>query len=249
MKRIIILLTLSILMGCAARTQYESDSSSMLKEAEELYNRGKYQKAALKLEDLILTNPGSSQSIDAQMLLAKSYFKDKEYHSAIAEFRRLVSSYSANEHSEEAQFMIAECYFALSPRAELDQSYTVQALELYKDFIETNNNSELVSKAEEGIKKCEEKLAMKSYLATELYFKMEDWNAAILYAELSMKEYPDSKIVPDLKYIMGKSYEKSGEYGKARTIYSDFLSSYPDNEHYSEVEKSFNNLVENPDKH
>ncbi|MFP4459139.1 MAG: outer membrane protein assembly factor BamD [Candidatus Zixiibacteriota bacterium] len=231
--------------GCAAKKEMSEDPDNIYKKAEMLYQREKYSKAIEKLDHLLLAHFGSQYAAPAQMLLAKCYFEKGEYLTAASEFRRIVSAYGNSEFVEEAEFMIAESYWNLAPRADRDQTYTEQALMLYRDFLNFYPESDFADEAKKGIRQCLDKLAKKEYLATYIYYKLNDADAVILYSDLILEEYPNAAVIPEVLLLKAWAHKEKGEHLKATDIYNQIINSYPRSD---ATEKAADQLEEITDK-
>ncbi len=241
MKKIYIIFAI-LLAGCAAQKEYADNPKELYLAAEDLYNRGKYSKAIEQLDQLTLNHAGSQFADDAQILLGMAHFKDKNYSGAAAEFRRLLTSFPESDHIEKAQYMIAESYWEMSPRAELDQEMTETALDLYRDFLEYYPASEYSVDAQKGVDKCLNRLALKMYKSAELYYKMKDYDAAILYTEQLERDYPDSSPLPDALLIRANSLLKKEDTVKSLEVFQRIIETYPDSEAAKEAEEALNEV-------
>jgi outer membrane protein assembly factor BamD len=240
---VLLIISLAFVSGCSKRSKLSDDPLDLYNRAEKLYSNGKYSAAIKILDHLTLTHRGSEIQDAAQMLLGKSYLKKRDYISAAAEFRRIIAYYSDSEFAEEAQYMIAESYWKQSPRAELDQDYTLMALGLYQDFLDIYPDSEWSDDAEAGIQKCKDKLAEKEYKNIYIYYKLGDFEAAILYADMAIEMYPDASIKPGILYYKGLSLEKLDRYDEAREIYQQIINEYPKSDEAVKSDERYQNLV------
>ena len=229
MKKLI-MLSILLFMACSSTKKLSKDPQLLYTRAEELHNKGKDKKAIEILDKLTLNHAGSQYAAHAQILLAKCQFQDKNYLGAASEFRRLLTSFPESEHVEQAQYMIAESYWEMSPRAELEQDNTNTALDLYRDFIYYYPSSQYTDDAQAGVAKCLDKLALKLFKSTQLYFKMKDYPAAILYAEQLEFEYPDAKVLPQTLLIKGKSQIKNKDKQAGLRSLQRILDEFPDSE-------------------
>ena len=119
------------------------------KYAKEMYEDEDYYEAVNEFTVITLRYPGSVYSDSAQYYLGMCHFQMDEYIISAAEFNKLIDEMSRSPLVPEAQYMLAESFFELSPRAELDQEYTMQAIKNYQIFLEdypTNKRKEDVEK-------------------------------------------------------------------------------------------------------
>ncbi len=202
-----------------------------------LFNDEDYEEAVNEFQAIILQYPGSSIIDDAQFYLGETRFHREEFILAAYEYSKLISNMPASEFVKNAQFALAECYYQLSPNYSLDQRYTLKAIEEYQAFIDFFPLDERVNSADQKIKELNEKLALKEFNNAEIYSKMDYSNAAIYYYNNVLDVFHDTKYAPLASYkkiLLLLDREKNSE---ALTEINRFLQKYPDDEHYTEVEK------------
>lgn len=234
--RLAILLSLLILIvtGCGRR-DVTLDLS-----AEERFQRGmvqyeneNYVRAIDEFRIVTRQFAGSDYADDAQFYLGMSYFNRAEYILAANEFETLVNTMSASPLVPEAQYMLAISYFNMSPRYDLDQQYSLKAideLQTYVDFFPTHEN---VPEAERKIRELNEKLARKQYENARLYMRMRYYRAATRYFEIVMERYHDTPFA-ELAYI-GKveALMERSLYDEANEVLQRFLRQFPNSEQRS----------------
>ena len=235
-------LVIAILVNCGGKVKVYDDSLLAFQQAQNAYDKGKYNKAVVILEKFVFDYPGSDLVDDAHMLLGKCYFEQEDYILAVGEFKRLAESFSESEFAEEAEYMVGLCYYSESPRVELDQEYTMRAIEWLENFNEYYPDSKFGAKADSIIQLCREKLALKEYKNAELYYKMDKNNAALTYANLLIETYPESEMVCKTLFLLGEIYLKLNETEQAVTYFNKVLDNCSENG--ETVEKSVNRLKE-----
>lgn len=185
--------------SCAGSNNSTTDTTLSV---EERFNKGmqEYNEAdwleAIKIFEAIrIQSPTSPFAAQAMYLAAMARYKQETYTSAAVDFRMFRRTYPSHELAPRAQYMIGESYYGLSPKAELDQTYTQYAINEYQAYIRmySTMHPTLTDSAENRIKELRDKLAMKHLLAAELYLKLDDRKAAVTYFERVMADYYDTK--------------------------------------------------------
>jgi outer membrane protein assembly factor BamD len=207
-NRISILIILALLLSLL---QCAGSQNEILSGAADYYDRGvrnfenkKWDKAIEDFSMVVLNSPGGELADDAQFYLGECHFKKKEYLLAIAEYQQLVERYSYSPLVEDAFYKIAFSYFELSPKYQLDQGYTEQALSYLQDFIDTFPNSKYRKEAEEKIQQIRYKLAKKMYESGRLYMKLHEWESANIYFDSLLEQYYDMPLAIEAQ--LGKAY-------------------------------------------
>jgi len=149
---------------------------------------------------------------------------------AIGEYQRLVREYPNSPLVDDAQYKIGECYYEISPNFRLDQEYTKKAITEFMRFIENYPNSELVSQALEKIRDLNNKLARKDFEAAKQYKRLKEYNAAIIYYDYVIQNFPDSKYVIDAYFHKGECLYELEEYAAAKEIFESFIRLFPNHQ-------------------
>lgn len=224
--------------------------------AKEYYAKEDYGRTVMLLDEVVPLLRGSEVEEEASLLLAKTYFNQKDYAIAAQYFTHFRRNNPASAKAEEAQFSIAECFYHLSPNARLDQSSTKSAIDAYQLYLNIYPNGEKTALAESRIKEMEDKLVYKSFLNAKLYFDLgsylgNNYQSAVIAAQNSIAEYPETKYKEELSFLILKSkyiqaeksvIEKMEERYRA-TIdeYYSFINEFPNSSYLKEAVKMFEN--------
>ncbi|MCB0722366.1 MAG: outer membrane protein assembly factor BamD [Ignavibacteriae bacterium] len=204
MMRIFVLLMFSLtLYSCSSADKTDintDDPERAFYIAKGNYDKKDYQQAIQDFSYIKIKFSGSKIVDKAQYYLAMSYYKRGEYILAAYEFDYFLKNYPTSEFSEQARYDVAMCYYSLSPVYDLDQTYTRYAITSFQLFLELYPNSTLAPDAEAKIDALRDKLAEKLFMSAEVYKKMDDYKAAIIYYDEILNEYFDSDFADDALY-------------------------------------------------
>lgn len=214
--------------------------------AKNLYENGKYSEASQAFETVIRIGRGTEYARDAQFYLAESYYEDGRYLLAASEYERFKTLYPQSPRREEADFKEAYCYYELSPRFKLSQKYTNTAIEKFRLFNSRYPDSDRIQQSSEYITELRSKLARKLYNSADLYMRTDQYEAAIIYYDLTIDRYPESKwaeraLVNEINaYVMyadrSVRSKQRERYEKAIASYEKYLQLFPDSEYRSQAE-------------
>lgn len=212
-----------------------------------LYENKKYGDAAEAFETITRIGRGTNYAQDAQFYLAESYFKDGRYLLAASEYERFISFFPRDERREEVDYKRALSFYEQSPRYRLDQSATVQAIELFQLFNNNYPNSDRVLDAAAKIDDLRNKLARKVFNAAEFYARINSYKAAVIYFDRTIDQYPESKWAEQALVQLIDTYNRYAErsvddkqaerYKKALETYEKFLQLFPTSELRGSAEK------------
>lgn len=202
--RLIVLLMFSIsLYSCSSSDKSDintDDPQRAYDIAKRNYDKKDYQQAIQDFSYIKVRFSGSKIVDKAQYYLAMSHYKREEYILAAYEFDYLLKNYPTSEFSEQARFDMAMCYYNLSPTYDLDQTYTRYAITSFQLFLELYPNSSKAPEAEAKIFALRNKLAQKTFMSAEVYKKLDDYKAAIIYYDQVLKEYFETDYADDALY-------------------------------------------------
>jgi len=206
--------------------------------AKNLYESGKYADAVQAFETVIRIGRGTEYAQDAQYLLAESYFEDERFLLAASEYERFRTLYPNSPRREEIDFNEALCYYELSPRFKLSQQYTRTAIEKFRLFNSRYPDSDRVQESAGFITDLRSKLARKLYNAADLYMRTDQYEAAIIYYDLTIDRYPETRwaeraLVNEINaYVIyadnSVSTKQRERYNKAVESYEKYLQLFPE---------------------
>jgi len=187
------------------------DIKYKLKVATEWYNKKEYFKCIPVFEELMGLMKGQQNTEDIYYMYCMANFKQGDYMIAAYHFKSFVNTYPLSPKAEECLFMAAKSNEKLSPKYELDQSYTTKAIDAFQTFINQYPQSGRVDTANKEIIKLRKKLEHKAFMNAELYYKTENYKAAAVSFENLLTQWPDIDNVERILFMVEKSYNKYAE--------------------------------------
>jgi outer membrane protein assembly factor BamD len=183
-----------MLSGCASqKLKPMPDFDQQFKDGMAEFNKKKWDKAIEHFTLVVINTPGGELADDAQFYLGECYFGRKEYLLAISEYEQVINRYAYSEYVEEAAYKIALAELKSSPRYQLEQEYSLKALQSFQDFLDTYPNSRFKADAEQKITEIRSKLARKVFESGRLYRKLQEYSAAIIYLDKVLEQYYDTE--------------------------------------------------------
>ncbi len=226
--------SLIILLLASSCGEYEkllksTDYDLKKEKAKEFYDAGQYVKSSELLEQILPRFRATEEAEELNWMHAQSYFGMKQYDVAGSYFRTMSEEFAYGKHAEEANFMTAFCDYKMSPRPELDQDFTKNAIEEFNLFISRYPSSPRVEEAKTLLKELQEKLVEKSYLSAKLYYDMNDYKASIVALNNSLKEFAETKYREEMMYLKLNSlylYAVNSQPNKQKERYQATLDDY-----------------------
>ncbi len=172
------------------------------------------------------------------------HYNLKEYLLAADSFEELYHRFPRSKLVPDAMYMVGESYYKLSPKYQLDQSYTEKAIDNLQGFIDYYPEyTERVQEAQDLIDLCREKLAHKEYANGIIYLKMKDYSSAIIYFRLIIDMYYDTEWAPLSVYQMGISFLKDEQFDEAESAFRVFIAKYPEHNWLPKVQAELKELT------
>jgi len=252
-----------LIAGVFTSCKYEkllksSDYKLKYKKAVEYYRAKDYEHAIGLLEQINPVLKATKQADTVLYYLADSYFEQEDYILAEHHFKQFYNTFGNHQWAAKAEYMQAYCNFKMSPRPQLDQSYTKKAINQFQIFLNRHPNHAKADESRKYIRQLRDKLAKKAYNAAKLYYRMEDYKASIIALENCLKEYPGTTYREDLRYLILKSKfflasnsvqeKKQERYQSTLDEYYTFKDQFPDSEYIDNVKDIYNktqNYLEN----
>ncbi len=241
-----------IMAGCG---EYEKilksrDHAFKYKKAIEYYEAEEFVKAGTLFDQVVNIYRGTIKADTVKYYQAKSYYGQRDYILSGHYFGELASTYLNSVYVEESEFMVAYCYYKQSPRSELDQGPTYQAINSLKMYMMKYPTSEKITESQELINEMSDKIVDKSYISAKLYFDLGYYKAAIIALRNSLSEYPETQYREELMYLILKSsYLLADNSIESKRIerfqstvdeYLSFTSEFPESDNLREAEKMYN---------
>lgn len=231
------------------------DVEYKLKMADQYFAEGRYRAAQQLYEELYPVFKGTTKFEELYYKDAYCFYYMKNYRDAENFFKGFLDVFPNSPKAEEVDFMRALSYFKQSPKVELDQTNTAQAIGVMQSFIYTHPGSARIAEATEVIEKCRLKLEAKNLRAADLYYKVGQYRAAAIAYENLLSSSVESANSDMYKFKSLKSYYKFAQlsivekqlerFEKVVTEYQDFTDRFPDSKYMAEATNYYNLSLNN----
>jgi len=114
------------------------------------------------------------------------------YYESEEAFNKVISNYPTSEWADAAKFQIAAVRAATSRGPQYDQGAAGEAKQKFEDFVREHPDAILSKEAEKNIELLNEKEAESSYNIARFYEKQKQINAAQVYYQNVIDNYPNS---------------------------------------------------------
>jgi len=176
--------------------------------AKDLFNKEDYAKALVLFDEIMPYFKASTEAELLNYMYAYCLFSTGNNIVAAHRFKLLYDTYPYGKYAEESLFNYAYCTYLESPDINLDQTSSALAIEAFQLFINKYPDSKKVEESNKYIDEMYSKIERKDIEIAKLYYKIQDYKAAIWTLSNVIDQYPAAEDRPELIYLVLDSYEK-----------------------------------------
>ena len=235
-------------------SQYEKllksdDYNLKFSKAFEYYNKGDFMRSGGIFDQIAPVFRGTKKADSVYFFQAMSYFKQNDYILSGHYFQLFAQTYGNSPFVQDAAFNEAFCYYLSSPRPELDQANTYQALDAFQLFMIRYPKSPRVEECQKYIIELREKIMRKSFLGAKTYFDLEDYKASLTALNASLIDFPETRYREEILYMIVKSSyllavnsvekRKPERFQESVDEYYSFISEYPESKYRKDANRMY----------
>ncbi len=217
-----------VLTGCPKELPQDVPADELYRIGLERFEKRDWTKAIEALQRFLFQDPGHQKADSAQYLIGESYFQQRQYLTAANEFLRLAQNRPAGPLADDARYRACEAYYELSPRPELDQEYTEEAIDQCHSVVLLYPQSPLAAEAAKRNRELTDKLARKQYLNAMYYYKRRAYDSALVYLKHLLASYPGSSVEAEVLLTLYETYSKLGYVEDAEQTKARLIRDYPE---------------------
>jgi outer membrane protein assembly factor BamD len=222
--------------GCASSSDTAilntDPPEKMYADADSLMNRGKFDDAARKFEDLDRSHPYSAEARRAIVLAAYAYYKAGKAPEAIASAERYTVMHPGTKDAPLAHHIIASAYFDDMKTSDRDQTATRKALDQLKILRSRYPDSTYAREAENRIRIAEDNLAASEMEVGRYYMKDRNFVAAINRFKTVVTSYQTTAHVEEALMRLAECYMALGVVNEAQTAVAVLGHNFPESKWY-----------------
>lgn len=247
-----VLLALLVTVGC--KTEYDillasGDNDAKYDAAFEYFNSGQYRKAATLFESMSLAYSGTARDDTVQYYRGLCNYMDGDYDTAEANLNTFITNFHGSPFTESATFLRVKCLYDFTLRYELDQVPTNTAITAISEYIIEYPQTQNLEECRAMLDDLGERLDRKAYENAKLYYKMEDYLAAMTALRNVLKDDADNIYREDILYYTAMaSYKYALNSVEARQKdrylsfvddYYNFIGEFPESSYRKELDTMY----------
>jgi len=187
-----LIIILSTGSSCALfQVKEERYAQELASDGMESYQEGKYKDAIESFEKLKDWYPFSKYATLAELKIADSHYKLKEYEEAVSAYEQFENLHPLNDAIPYVIFQTGLCYFEQVDTPDRDQTTARKALEAFNRLIKQFPNNTYAPKAREYTGICYKSIAGSEFEIGVFYYKSKHYKAALERFKSVIINYPD----------------------------------------------------------
>jgi outer membrane protein assembly factor BamD len=226
MKKILYIVILSLLAGCAAKAP-PYDASVSFKEAEENMRNEAFEKARKGYQEIQEKSPNKSYDAVLMLRIADTYYGEELYSEALVEYQAFLNYHPVNKDAAYAQYQIAMCSYKELTTIDRDPTPALAVIREMRKLLDKYPKSGYEDEARRYISICTDWLAQYELYVAHFYYKKGAYKAAAGRCESLLHDYPGSTAEKDALYYAGLSYTELNERELARARFETLAQKYP----------------------
>jgi outer membrane protein assembly factor BamD len=220
-----------VVLACGGSKSGQMSSDASYDKARQLFEKHKWEKSALEFESFIFGHPGAASVDSAQYFLAMCRFEQKDYIIAADEFLRFRRRYPTSDLVDETDFLRCKALIKISPEnPSLDQERTQIAIIELNLFKDRHPLSPHIVAADSLLGVSFHRLSQRDFRAGKLYHRLGRHDAARIYFQEVLDNYPESPLVTECLYYIADGYRKLDSLDQAIEYYEKLVYLFPDHE-------------------
>ena len=222
------------------------------------YENEDYYRASVLFEQIIPIVRGLPEGEKVQFNLAYCQYYDKLYLLASEQFKTFYETYGRSAMAEEARYMVAYSLFKSSPKDNLDQTSSIEAMAAMQEFLNRYPNSKFRDQSIDVIVTTQKKLERKGFDNSYQYYRMRLYKSAIVALNNFKNNFPDSEFLEQAYYLVIDSEFRLAEqsipskqeerYKAVVEHYKEFVDRYPESSFLRDAEKLYAESLEKLNK-
>jgi outer membrane protein assembly factor BamD len=238
--RVALPLAFAGLFGLAACSSSTKEEDIVIEgSVEDLYNRASdlmdsenYKEAARFYNEVDRQHPYSTWASRAQLMAAYSYYKEREYETAIVALNRFIRLHPGHRDIAYAYYLKSLSFFEQVRDVRRDQTPADDAYKAFDEVVKRFPESRYAQDARNKMVLVQDHLAGHEMEVGRWYQRRGQYLAAVNRYQTVVNKYQTSRQVPEALHRMAESYTALGLTDEARRVASVLGHNYPSSEWY-----------------
>lgn len=217
------------------------------------YDKKEYYRCAILLEEIRTLITGTKEYELAEFRYAYCHYYQRQLTYAGYYFEKFYNTFRGSKYAQEARYMHVRSLYEESPRYNLDQKSTNDAIVASQSFLNAFPTSVYFEECSKILKELRFKLEKKAFEQAKLYLKINNFKASVVAFNNFQKNFPDSEYNEEASFLrITGQYEyakqsietrKKERYQEVIAHYEYFMGNYPSSKFASSAQAMYNRTL------
>ncbi len=231
------------LSGCAGRER-ASTADEYLRLGDRQNSRNRPQQARELYQELLDKFPESHHRAVAQLNIAESLYREKDYIEARFEYEKFLELHPAHPLASQAKYQIGLCHVQQLQHYDRDQRHTEAALQAFRRLRREHPQDPLIPDTTGHIRVLRQRLAAHEMSVARFYYKKGAYHAAIGRLLSLVQIYSSSPDLDEALFLLGSSYRAEENFVKAQQVFRTLVDRFPTSTYTSRSRAQLRQLPE-----
>jgi outer membrane protein assembly factor BamD len=172
---------------------------------------------------------GQKGAAEADLAIADTYFKQKDYLVAAEAYNLFLESYPEHARAPYAYYKSGVSYLKTAPKTvDRDQTYLEYAAKQLGIVVNGYPGSSYAGEAKSYYEDVTGRMAKKDYYVGRFYYKTKEYLASIPRFQTVITDYPGSSLEDKSFYYLVSALKKTDQSDVARKYFEVYKEHYPD---------------------
>ena len=193
--------------------------------ADQYYSEGKgafgdknYEGAIRNYKELLDQYPFDPHAEEAELTIAESHYKKKQYAEAIAAFNDFQRMHPMSPDLAKVYYLLGKSYDKQMTTIDRDQTAADNAQGWYRVVLDRYPDSDYAPKARRRMAVCRESMAQHDRYVARYYFKHDNMRAGENRVKGILEKFPDTVAATGALEDLAAAYEKRGDTAAAEKV-------------------------------
>jgi outer membrane protein assembly factor BamD len=195
--------------GCSTPPRLSADQ--YYKEGKDSFGDKNYEQAIRNYKELLDQFPFDPHAEEAELTIAESYYKKKQYAEAIAAFNDFQRMHPMSPELPRVYYLLGKSFDKQMTTTDRDQSAADNAQGWYQVVVDRYPQSEFAPKARRRMARCRESMAEHDRRIAGFYFKHDNMRAGENRVKSILEKFPDTVAATKALEDLAAAYDKRND--------------------------------------
>jgi outer membrane protein assembly factor BamD len=207
-----------VALGAACGTPPRLTADQYYTEGKTAFGTENYEVAIRSYKELLDQYPFDPHAEEAEITIAESHYKKKQYAEAIAAFNDFQRMHPMSPELPKVYFLLGKSFEKQMTTTDRDQGAADNAQGWYRVVIDRYPTSDYAPRARKRMAKCRESMAEHERYVAKFYFKQDNMRAAENRVKGLLEKFPDTLATTTGLEDLAAAYERRGDTAAAEKV-------------------------------